>query len=373
MKTHPDPVPPADDRTIVEQAADWLIRLRDTKPAAGDPYRDPEVRHRAFFEWLTCSPAHLRAFMELMELERRVRRLDAGAFSGIQRLIESAPPAVVDYPPPRAQALATRAKVPPVYRGTAVKIGLVATASVTIIAFLTVFSGKKAEVYATRIGEQRQYSLPDGSTLRLNTNSAVEVDFSTHARDIRLGRGEALFSVKDDAQRPFTVSFEGGRARVLGTDFDVRKEQTVTQVSVLTGAVRVTTLPNRNRLASGPKASDQPEKRAEVTPTEVTLTAGKTIEISPDSAIKVVAGNVDDALAWRQNRLIFHNARLVDVVEEFNRYNQVQIRVEGATAQDIRLTGMFETGGYRDILQFARKTTSLAVTQKGSDWVIRAR
>ena len=34
--------------------------------------------------------------------------------------------------------------------------------------------------------------------------------------------------------------------------------------------------------------------------------------------------NVDDALSWRQNRLVFKDVRLGDVVGEFNRYNQVK-------------------------------------------------
>src|SRR6266567_3587390 len=45
--------------------------------------------------------------------------------------------------------------------------------------------------YATAHGEQRSWALPDGSTLQLNTDSAVRTRFSRGERLVELLRGQA--------------------------------------------------------------------------------------------------------------------------------------------------------------------------------------
>src|SRR5262249_11450268 len=59
--------------------------------------------------------------------------------------------------------------------------------------------------YSTEVGQQRQVKLPDGSTLVLNTDSSVTVNYSLRERGIHLTRGEVTFSVAQEADRPFLV------------------------------------------------------------------------------------------------------------------------------------------------------------------------
>jgi transmembrane sensor len=71
--------------------------------------------------------------------------------------------------------------------------------------------------YATDVGEQRQISLADGSTVQLNTASALGVDLETSERRVVLRHGEAFFSVAKDSSRPFTVRAGASPIVVLGT------------------------------------------------------------------------------------------------------------------------------------------------------------
>ncbi|HFL6970586.1 TPA: FecR family protein, partial [Pseudomonas aeruginosa] len=57
----------------------------------------------------------------------------------------------------------------------------------------------------TGVGEQRRLTLPDGSLLTLNTDSAVDLAFDASQRLVRLLRGEIFVDSRADP-RPFRVA-----------------------------------------------------------------------------------------------------------------------------------------------------------------------
>ena len=59
--------------------------------------------------------------------------------------------------------------------------------------------------YRTGVGERRVVTLEDGTSLHLNTDTAVNVTFSEEGRDLHLLKGEASFTVARDSVRPFVV------------------------------------------------------------------------------------------------------------------------------------------------------------------------
>jgi transmembrane sensor len=91
-------------------------------------------------------------------------------------------------------------------------------------------------------GKVEKKSLPDGSTVWLNDNSAVSYysNFAGH-RTIELKKGEAFFDVKKDAAHPFTVLSNGVSTTVKGTSFSVKMigHTGDLKVSVVTGKVLV--------------------------------------------------------------------------------------------------------------------------------------
>ena len=95
--------------------------------------------------------------------------------------------------------------------------------------------------YETRIGEQRDVLLSDGSRVTLNTNTALSVHYSKGRRFLVLERGEALFSVAHNTARPFDVAAAGTLTRAVGTEFNVDMRNTKVTVSVLEGVVQVST------------------------------------------------------------------------------------------------------------------------------------
>jgi transmembrane sensor len=367
--THDENILPA-RATLIDEAAEWLVRLDDPTPE--DPYHDLETLNRAFYDWLLESKAHLRAFMELVEVRHRVSCADPTAFTApftAPRALTAVPQATVT-PLPIAddttQPIARRR----VFNRTGVAV--IASLAAACVGGILYFHVTGTQTYSTGFGEQHPYSLKDGSVIRLNTDSQVEVTFSWRARTIRLLRGEASFSVAHDVWWPFTVKSSAAIVRALGTEFDVRQESESVRVAVVKGTVQVAALTPAGDTPSKAHETTSRNEKLATTASPMTLSAGQMAQISPGSVTKL-PGNVDEALSWMQKRLIFHETPLADVVKEFNRYNRVQLRVEGAVAQEFPVTGIFDLDGYQDILLIARKTRTLRVSPEGKDWVIRSR
>lgn len=180
-----------------------------------------------------------------------------------------------------------------------------------------------SSAYSTRIGEMSEFSLPDGSSIALNTASQVLVDFSSDKRELILVRGEAMFTVAKDADRPFTVSAGNNRVVALGTVFAVRRTGEEAQVTLIEGRVRV----DRND-ASGHSAMAR-------------LVAGEQLLILPDRSFEISKAEIARATSWREGRLVFAETPLREVLEEFNRYSNEKHVLRDEGLGDFLVSGTF--------------------------------
>jgi len=187
--------------------------------------------------------------------------------------------------------------------------------------------------------------LPDGSRVTLNTNTSLTVRYSKARRYIELQRGEALFSVKHDAQLPFDVSAGGTLTRALGTQFNVDLRNSNVTVSVLEGAVQVNAA---NRFAaappgnSGSAAADAQSGMATISPA---LSKGEAVEVRTQEH-RVVAEKADLRRidAWRTRRLEFSDTPLPIAVEDFNRYSNTRVVIGTPELESVRVSGVFYIG-----------------------------
>ncbi len=185
----------------------------------------------------------------------------------------------------------------------------------------------RPQVYRTEKGEQRAMPLEDGSTIRINTDSALSVALTRERRTIRLKDGEAWFKVAHDKARPFTVEAGGVAVQATGTAFAVRRAQNGVDVLVTEGSVDVWSLEAPGR--------------------KVALKAGQSLFVAtaapaPDKArILDDAGEVRRKLAWRDGRIELDGETLGFAAAEFNRYNRLQLRVTGDALAGERLYGVF--------------------------------
>jgi len=89
-------------------------------------------------------------------------------------------------------------------------------------------------------GHRARIQFADGSEVRMNSHSRIIFPLSFgRERNIRM-TGEALFDVNRDESRPFTVSLDDLRVRVLGTRFLVSgREDDYHRVALVSGSVNV--------------------------------------------------------------------------------------------------------------------------------------
>jgi transmembrane sensor len=195
------------------------------------------------------------------------------------------------------------------------------------------------ESYETAIGERSTITLADGTALTLNTNSKVEVDFKAEQRDIRLLRGQALFEVAKDINRPFVVRAGDQRIVALGTAFDVRLDDLVgVQVTLIEGSVSVEDVLKTPPANPASFATNELSDAIELRP-------GERLIAKVDTETKVQQADIKEVTSWRDGRLVFRKKPLPDVIAEMNRYSAQQLVLsDDDRLKEMTVSGVFSTG-----------------------------
>jgi ferric-dicitrate binding protein FerR (iron transport regulator) len=205
-------------------------------------------------------------------------------------------------------------------------------ASVTVLAITSVgglgawyaVEQRNTQTYTTHVGELRHVELEDGSTIALNTDSEVRVHYSSRYRHVDLTRGEALFDVAKDKNKPFDVEAGDTTVRAVGTAFSVRLRDA--------GAdERVDVVVSEGRIAINP-------------PSAQTYAAGSVAMVRNGRvATTTVDGeDITSRLSWTTGRLMFQGEKLSDVVDEINRYNVRKLQVTDSDIAGLKIGGTFQ-------------------------------
>ncbi len=351
---------------LSEEAAEWYLRMLSPEAEADDLYGNTVARNAAFREWYSRSPEHLRAFLDMCEVDHLLLKIDAQHHADIDAMVATRKADVIPlYISPLAQ-----------HRGKMRRKAWIAAAAASLAAvgLLVPTLHLDSHDFATGVGEQRTAKLDDGSIVYLNTNSEIAVHYTKGERDIRLLRGEALFVVEHDPKRPFIVTAENARVRAVGTQFNVRDRTSSVDVSVVEGVVQVTTSDAEATPAGQGVTSVPPAGKNSVTITPTRVSAGEVAHITSGHVVAAANPAVADTVSWRQRRLVFKNATLGEVATEFNRYNRIQIKVEGDVAQTPMFkAAVFDADRPQALILYAAKDEALSVEADGENWVIRAR
>lgn len=185
----------------------------------------------------------------------------------------------------------------------------------------------------TRQGQQVQLGLPDGSTLRLDAATRLEVALYRGRREVLLRDGQAVFDVAADAARPFRVLAGPVAVTVVGTRFSVRHTPGVpgqegARIAVEEGRVQVAPLGDGGVVQ---------ESGA------VLLGAGEQLRVSAQGQLLPVERVASEGIAaWREYRVSFVDATLSQVLAEFERYRRTGLTVSDPAVAQLRLSGSFD-------------------------------
>ena len=206
----------------------------------------------------------------------------------------------------------------------------------------------------TGTGERRSLDLPDGSRVVLGVRSSVRATVATSARDVYL-EGEALFTVRHDAARPFRVHAAGVVTEDLGTAFAVRAYpgDSAVRVAVTEGEVNL----RREGETAGAGAVLRPRDVA-------LLGREGSPEIRRDQP-------VDRVLAWSRGELIFDDTPLSAVIAEVERWYDVDVQLSDPSLASKHLTAEFRGEALDDVLNVIAVSLELRVERSGRNVVLR--
>lgn len=210
------------------------------------------------------------------------------------------------------------------------------------------------QAYETAVGGQSTVGLVDGSTVTLNTNSAIEVLYTDTERTVRLSRGEGYFSVEHDPERPFRVHAGGRVFEAVGTAFNVRLE-TASDVTMMVTEGRVGVFPS-------PVAGAAPA----ATSTAAIVDAGS-LAIVGERGVSIqalAAAEMEAQLSWQQGMLIFDGDPLEAVLREMGRYTTTEILAD-ESVRDVRVGGYFRAGDVEGLLIALRENFDIESARGG--------
>jgi transmembrane sensor len=320
---------PAVTPDIAAEAAVWVARLHG-------PGRSKQME-RECLAWQARSAAHREAFERCTETWQDVPRVTlASAYETASGQASSGARS-----PWRSGAL-----------GWAFAFTVMAVVGVAALQ-----QWREAGTYGTGVGEQQLVVLEDGSRVSLNTDTRVRVALGKERRTVSVLTGEALFEVAKDAKRPFVVRVGGSEVEALGTVFAVRfsadesNDDEALAVTLIEGSVSVG--PASTWSAAGPA----PGQRILMLPGErlrlAKAAAGTRREASP----RLDRPNVQQAVAWKRNEVVFDDVSVEEAIAEMNRYSRTPVvLLDPSGLTDLRVSGLFRTG---DNAGFARAVAAL--------------
>lgn len=210
---------------------------------------------------------------------------------------------------------------------------LLKVAAVFVIGFGLYFILDKDQhsTFETQLSQTEQITLPDNSMVTLNELSQLDFDDDwTKERTVQL-KGEAYFKVAKGKR--FDVKTEFGTVSVLGTQFNVKVQDSIFSIICYEGLVQVNYNNTTTKLPAG--------------------NAYRVINGKPE-AFNVAVIQPE----WLQNMKVFKEASIKDVFVAIEKYYTVKI-VTDSIDNTILFTGAFELGNLENALKATTKSLNL--------------
>lgn len=310
-----------------QEAIEWQIRLTSGESTSEDL--------RQCKQWQAQSQAHEQAWKEVNNLWKGVESLGEGPFRGATPL-------------KRELSNATRTHLPTALQDRQSTAGRWIAVAATIMIGLAVIVGLAnyphwMADYTTGVGERRTIALPDGTWVELNSQTALNVRYTSQRREIDLLSGQAFFVVTPNLQRPFFVRSGKGTTRAVGTEFLVNNDGIRTQVAVLEGIVEVQH-PLRQQVSTFTKnmvgAYDQ----------------SRGLRTMADAKLNVLT-------AWREGYLIFDHTPLGEAITAINRHRSGTIVLLDSTLAEHRVNGIFRLNALENAVRAIEETTPATIVR----------
>jgi ferric-dicitrate binding protein FerR (iron transport regulator) len=215
----------------------------------------------------------------------------------------------------------------------------------------------------TKRGSKSSIKLPDGTIVRLNTDSRLTyLNFTAGKnREVTL-IGEAYFDVAHDSSRPFIIHTGKINIKVLGTSFNVRNypQDKELETSLIKGKIEVS-------------LESRPEDIITLKPTEKLIIAKEQDELAAATKVKSSIDNKviltsitylrHDSLvaetSWLNDKMVFVNQPLDKIAIELERKYAITISFKDEKVKKYRYTGVFENVSLEKVFQLIKYSKNI--------------
>ncbi|WP_300704398.1 FecR family protein [Bacteroides sp.] len=206
-------------------------------------------------------------------------------------------------------------------------------------------------IVSTGKGERANVSLPDGTTISLNSNSKLSYLPKTYNRKERniSFNGEGYFQVYKNKDVPFIINSKGLQVKVLGTTFNlyVRENSQKAELALEEGSVWLqSTKSSKNVVLHHNQKAIIDQATGNITVIE-------------DKDIK-------KSSAWRQGDMIFRNTPLSEVLQSLEENYSITFKTDCKSCLIDRFTGTLPTTDLNEVLEVIEKSYHLKAEISGN-------
>ena len=315
MSAEPPQAPPLHADDISHEASRWFALIHGGEPT--------DTERERLGAWLDADPRHRIAYVQLEQLWAATAQLQ---------------PPVPPVPKPAATLSRRR------FVGMGIAASAVAVTAPTSVWWFTGGGSLFADV-RSGIGERRNLALPDGSTVELAGNTALNLDFSAGKRSVELLQGEAYFAVQPSASGEFKVNTPYGQVLAADGEFCLSCDPSSALLAVSRKTASVVTANQRTDIGEG-----------------------LSLRFTDDHTGPIQHAELEQMLAWRSGRLVFFDKPLASVVEQLQRWRHGRIFIMDEQLGTRRVSLILNLDKPEQMLD--AMTTALAIrTQRYTDLV----
>ena len=309
-----DDIPPQ----IAMRAVEWFVDLQE------DPGLESNTR-KSLKHWLNQDPIHERAWRHIETVNGRFGVLDSMVGKSV------------------AHASVTHSRM--ISRREMIK-----ALSVVLFAGGTAWTAKEQTPWQqwvaderTSIGERRTITLTDGSTIDMNTDSALNVFNDSNQQEVRLVRGEILVSMNKKGQAktpsPLVVKTSQGNLFTSNARFSIRDYDETCSLSVFDGEVEIKSYLANQSLQ--------------------TIKTGEQVHFSKDRVHKIKSVS-PSSIAWSNGMIVASSMRLEDFLAELGRHRHGRLRCAEDIAE-LRVSGTYPLASTDRVLTALETSLSVKV------------
>ncbi|WP_136478193.1 FecR domain-containing protein [Pseudomonas sp. DG56-2] len=308
----------------VDQAIEWLVKLRFDTPTVQTNQR--------FQRWLE-QPEHAQAWQRVAQMSDEITSLPASLARNTLQTTE-------------------RRRIS--RRDSLKLLGLLTVASSLgwINRNRLGLSPLLADNH-TGTGEQRTLDIQDGSQIKLNTDSAIDLHFNPHQRLLTLVRGEIIVDVSNDTAhgnaRPFRIQTRDGYLETRDSHLLVRENSNGMLLAIKRGEVKM--------YPGAASASNVPR----------IVYPGETLLFDAQGQVRQALTH-SDPWGWSDGVLSVQQMPLGEFVTELGRYRPGLLRCADEVAA-LKVSGTYQLANTDQILNLIAQSLPIRVDYRTRFWV----